>query len=645
MNVLVVASAAKTLLVEYAPLLSAIKKAGHEVCVLVPAPDIEDMEAASQLNVRILGYAPASGAIPTTTADALPNIGTGPASVCGMRSFFSLWRGILRFQAETVLICGTSSVVPATMAALCAGVRHTLSLLPDAYPFSAPPTFWRRPMRILQGLCFRLACTANRSVIFLNTGTQAALTNGRFPLIPRGVRSLLLDGPGVDGKQFPSSVPVPVSPDLPESLEFLCLAHLTRDAGVEDFAEAARTVRTDYPDAHFRLLVEPAPSGPPISASDLSLWRTWMEIIPTGKLSRAALREAITRAAAFVHVSRQDTPPHTALCALSSGRPILATTLSPCRALVIAEENGSVTPSGNAKALADEMERLLREPEWLSAAGAASRRLAVKRFDAATASRALLTEAHLAHISPETPLPQTLLGAGIKRALDLLIAVPAAILLLPVMLIVAWLVRRSISRDIFFLQERPGRHGKLFRIIKFKTMSDACDSHGVPLPDAERMTPLGTKLRALSLDELPELWNVIRGDMSLVGPRPLLPRYLSRYSPRQARRHEVRPGITGWAQVSGRNAASWEDRLEKDVWYVDNHSLWLDLRILFRTVWQVLRRDGITSEGHATCAEFMGSAAPSAPPQAPSDNTTTRPLPNNQADDTKVPSSEPPQVR
>ncbi|HLR46937.1 MAG TPA: sugar transferase, partial [Deinococcales bacterium] len=171
----------------------------------------------------------------------------------------------------------------------------------------------------------------------------------------------------------------------------------------------------------------------------------------------------------------------------------------------------------------------------------------------------------------------------VKRAFDVTVAAAALVLLSPLLLVIGVLVARRLGRPVLFRQERPGLHGKPFTIIKFRTMRDAVAADGTPLPDEERLTPFGQKLRSTSLDELPELLNVLRGEMSLVGPRPLIMAYLDRYSPRQARRNEVRPGITGWAQVNGRNALSWEDRFELDVWYVDNHTLWLDLKIMWLT--------------------------------------------------------------
>jgi lipopolysaccharide/colanic/teichoic acid biosynthesis glycosyltransferase len=195
----------------------------------------------------------------------------------------------------------------------------------------------------------------------------------------------------------------------------------------------------------------------------------------------------------------------------------------------------------------------------------------------------------------------------IKYAIDFIISAILLAMLSPLMLLIWVLISFRLERPAIFCQTRPGLNGRPFKMFKFKTMISATDDVGARLPDEERLTPLGSWLRKTSLDELPELWNVLRGEMSLVGPRPLLLEYLPRYSERQARRHEVRPGVTGWAQVNGRNAISWEEKFEFDVWYVDNHSFLLDLKILWMTVGQVLRRDGISSEGHATIPVFTGS--------------------------------------
>ncbi|KFF43310.1 sugar transferase [Pseudomonas sp. BRG-100] len=194
----------------------------------------------------------------------------------------------------------------------------------------------------------------------------------------------------------------------------------------------------------------------------------------------------------------------------------------------------------------------------------------------------------------------------LKRLFDIVASFLGLLLLSPAIALVAWQVRRKLGAPVLFRQVRPGLHGKPFEMIKFRTMKDACDVHGKPLPDSERMTAFGSFLRSSSLDELPGLWNVLKGEMSLVGPRPLLMEYLPLYSVQQYRRHEVRPGVTGWAQINGRNALSWEDKFKLDVWYVDNQSIWLDLKIVFLTLKKVIVREGISADGEATMSKFTG---------------------------------------
>lgn len=191
--------------------------------------------------------------------------------------------------------------------------------------------------------------------------------------------------------------------------------------------------------------------------------------------------------------------------------------------------------------------------------------------------------------------------------MDIVGAIIGLLMLSPVVMICAIAVARSMGRPVFFRQRRPGIGGRPFGMIKFRTMSNVCDADGRLLPDGERLTQTGRFLRSTSLDELPELWNVLVGDMSLVGPRPLLMAYLDRYSNEQARRHEVKPGISGWAQINGRNAISWDEKFALDVWYVDNRSLWLDLKILYTTVMLVVRRKDVNSAEAATMPEFLGS--------------------------------------
>lgn len=197
----------------------------------------------------------------------------------------------------------------------------------------------------------------------------------------------------------------------------------------------------------------------------------------------------------------------------------------------------------------------------------------------------------------------------LKRALDVVIASSALVLLSPIYIVVAYKVKKNLGSPVLFRQVRPGLNGQPFEMIKFRTMKDATDAQGNPLPDSDRLTPFGKMLRATSLDEMPELWNVIKGEMSVVGPRPLLMEYLPLYNEEQAKRHKVRPGMTGYAQVNGRNAISWEEKFKLDTWYVENRSLWLDFKIMLQTVKKVIAKDDINAAGEATMSKFTGTGS------------------------------------
>ncbi len=314
-------------------------------------------------------------------------------------------------------------------------------------------------------------------------------------------------------------------------------------------------------------------------------------------------------------LTRISIPSKTFAC-FASGRPILMAVEGESSRLVEKLGCGIVATPSNPLALADAVHKLVAmsegDRERMAQAGRKAHRenycseVQVPKFEqllsetVSTAGRLRLNDA------PKRRLKRRVYRRGGKRLADLLIALPMLVIAGPLMLIIALAVRLNLGAPVLFAQDRPGINGRLFKLYKFRTMRDVRDAAGYQLSDSLRLTRFGRFLRATSLDELPELWNVLRGEMSLVGPRPLLPEYLKLYTARHARRHEVRPGITGWAQVNGRNSLAWEERFKRDVWYVDNCSLWLDMRILLETLWQVIRRRGITSPGHVTAEPFTG---------------------------------------
>jgi lipopolysaccharide/colanic/teichoic acid biosynthesis glycosyltransferase/glycosyltransferase involved in cell wall biosynthesis len=381
------------------------------------------------------------------------------------------------------------------------------------------------------------------------------------------------------------------------------VGRLVRDKGIVELADAWRSLREAFPNAHL-ILVGPLEPQDPIPATVRDAlehdervhfagmdWNTPPLYAAMDVVALPTYREGF---------------PNVPLEAAAMELPVVATRIPGCVEAIADGETGALVPTRDASALARALATYLADPVLVNNHGAAGRERALRDFR---------QERIWAHIYDmyERPLPNAHDLARrrfpqlAKRAMDAVVAGIALVLLSPVLLITAIVVRISLGAPVLFQQVRPGRGGRPFTLYKFRTMRDAMDAAGRTLPDGERLTNVGRVLRNWSLDELPELWNVVKGDMSLVGPRPLLMEYLALYSTAQARRHDVRPGMTGWAQVHGRNAQSWDERLALDVWYVDNHSLALDLRILARTIAVVLARQGVTQPGHATMERFRGS--------------------------------------
>jgi lipopolysaccharide/colanic/teichoic acid biosynthesis glycosyltransferase len=289
---------------------------------------------------------------------------------------------------------------------------------------------------------------------------------------------------------------------------------------------------------------------------------------------------------------------------MAAARPTLLAIDGVIREVIEAANGGVFVPPGNPATLASTVLLLARDREKARVMGKSARAYVVEHFNRQQqAEQFVALTQDVAHMNRRASVHPSLS----KRLFDLALTIPALVLLSPLLVLVALLVRYKLGTPVLFCQQRPGLHGKPFAIYKFRTMTDACDAQGNLLPDSERLTSFGRLLRSTSLDELPELFNVLKGNMSIVGPRPLLMRYLDRYTREQMRRHEVMPGLTGWAQVNGRNALTWPEKFALDTWYVDNASLWLDLKILWLTVVKTVRREGINQPGHATAPEFMGN--------------------------------------
>jgi lipopolysaccharide/colanic/teichoic acid biosynthesis glycosyltransferase/glycosyltransferase involved in cell wall biosynthesis len=387
------------------------------------------------------------------------------------------------------------------------------------------------------------------------------------------------------------------------------VGRLVKDKGIRELVEAFRRIKENH--AHIRLLlIGDFEQGNPVDAGVRRYTESDSEIIRLGFVADTAPYYAAMDI--FALPTYREGFPGVALEAQASGVPVVTTNATGAIDSIIDGVTGLLVPVGDSNSLAGALNKLLGDAEARARMGRAGRERMERDF-----RPEVIWQAHLqvyrdllqekqgrSRNHSDSTASQTSRWA--KRSFDLLTAIGLLVVLSPALAAIAVVVRLLAGSPVLFRQRRPGLRGQLFTCFKFRTMTDARDANGQLLPDGQRLTPFGRFLRSTSLDELPELLNVIRGEMSLVGPRPLLPKYLNRYSPEQMRRHEVKPGITGWAQINGRNALDWNRKFELDLWYVDHRSLWLDLKILATTAWKVLRCVGISTPGHATMPEFVG---------------------------------------
>ena len=382
------------------------------------------------------------------------------------------------------------------------------------------------------------------------------------------------------------------------------VGRFVKDKGIRELVEAFRELSTSRPDLRL-LLVGDFEDGDPVESEV----RRYIESTPTvlrpGFVADAAPYYALMDV--FVMPTYREGFPGVPLEAQASEVPVVTTNATGAVDSVRHGITGLIVPVKDAKALTEAIDTLLCNPALRTDMGRAGRKWMQHDFrpEAIWQAHAEMYREILKERSPHERQPRADLA---KRAFDLFAAAAALIVLSPVIAVVAVVVRMFLGSPVLFRQVRPGYKAHPFTCLKFRTMTDKRDADGQLASDADRLTPLGRFLRSASLDELPELLNVIRGEMSLVGPRPLLMDYLERYTPEQMRRHEVKPGITGWAQINGRNNATWEEKFAHDVWYVENRSFWLDLRILTLTPWKTLKGEGISQPGHATMQEFRGAS-------------------------------------
>lgn len=582
-RIVVIAGYAPSLINFRGPLLRALRQQGHQVIALAPgeAPEVE-----RQLAEWGVHYRPIS--LDRTGMNARRDVSDLAALTALLREL----------RPDAVLAYTIKPVTYGLLAARAAGIARRYALITGlGYSFQGEG-FKRQALNKATSLLYKAALLGAERVIFQNP-------DDRDLFVQRGLvnmeQTTIVNGSGVDLTHYTPAA-------LPDNPVYLLIARLLREKGVGEYMEAARQVRSSYPDARFLLAgpLDPNPSS--LSADELQEWVSRGDVEYLGELKD--VRPALARSSVYVLPSYREGTPRTVLEAMAAGRAIITTDAPGCRETVQDGVNGLLVPVADASALAQAMCRLLDAPTRAEM-GERSLRLAREKYDVNVVNSQMLCAMHLIPAATMAPAPTVNApikrGDTAKRLLDILAAsVGLAVLGVP-MLGLAVMVRRKLGAPAIFRQVRPGLNGQPFTMYKFRTMTDERGPDGEFLPDSMRITPFGKFLRSTSLDELPELWNVLKGDMSLVGPRPLLMSYLPLYNEYQARRHEVRPGITGWAQVNGRNALSWNEKFEHDVWYVDHRSLALDLRILLLTFQKVFKREGISAAGEATMPAFTGN--------------------------------------
>lgn len=520
-------------------------------------------------------------------------------------SLWRLWRHFRRTRPDLVVSGTPKAGLLGTLAARLAGVPHVVYTMHGLRLETA--TGWKRGM-LWAGEW--LACHAAHSVRAVSSSLRTRVLSlgltepERCSVIGAGTSN------GVDTDRWRRTPQAEgVGRQSRERLGIAPTARLlgfvgrfTRDKGIAELYEAFKRVQPAYPDLRL-LMVGDFETGDPVSPALRARIEADPAVIRTGFIS--AVAEYYWAMDVLALPTYREGFPGVPLEAQAASVPVVTTDATGAIDAIVDGVTGIRVPVGDVDALTVAFGQLLGDSELRARMGRSGRKWVEQNFKRETVWRNLMDNYGSMLQSPSR-CGQGGLGKLIKLTLDRLAAALVLILSVPMWLAAAIAIRLTMGAPVLFRQVRPGYKGRPFTLFKFRTMRDARDSHGTPLSDADRLTGLGRLLRSTSIDELPQLWNVLRGEMSLVGPRPLLMKYLDRYTPEQARRHEIKPGITGWAQVNGRNGLCWEEKFALDLWYVDHRSFRLDCKILWLTLLKVVKRDGISQSGHATMPEFMG---------------------------------------
>ncbi|MET0309787.1 MAG: sugar transferase [Sphingomonas sp.] len=561
MKVLIIASLSYSLINFRGALISAILAEGHEVVACAPDDDPETAGALSAMGARYRRIP-----MDRTGMNPLRDLAT-------LRHLVTL----MRTEAPDVVMAYTQKpIIYGGLATRIAGGRAHFHAMVSGlgHIYSNIPGMRHALLRRVVSLLYRIAIARAAAVIVFNRDDDAEMR--RHAILQPHHNVVQVAGSGVDIVRFSPS-PATDGPPV-----FLMVARLMRDKGIVEFVEAARLVRARFPDSRFRILgpIDPNPTG--ISLAEIQAWAAAGDVDYLGETRNVAPH--LADASVFVLPSYyREGLPRTILEAMACGNPVITTDTPGCRDAVTHELDGFIVPTRDARALAEAMTRFIEAPDLVARMGARARETACRRFDVAKVNAQLLGVMELDQGTESRPGSRPRRAIGDFAPLQIMIAALAMLVAVPIMAIVALVVLSTLGTPILFRQRRSGIGGRTFTLVKFRTMRIADDIEGRPLPDAARLTATSRVLRRTRLDELPGLWNVLRGQMNLVGPRPLLPETVIALGKGGATRGAIKPGLTGWAQINGNALLNDADKLALDLWYVQHRSFRLDLEILFRT--------------------------------------------------------------
>lgn len=588
MKVVILASLSYSLINFRGALISAMVEEGHEVIAGAPDDDPETAAALSAIGVRYCQV-------------PMDRTGVNPfRDLATVRRLVTL----MRVEAPDVVLAYTQKpIIYGGLATRIAGGRARFHAMVSGlgHVYSDIPGRRHALLRRIVSLLYRIGIARASSVILFNRDDEAEMRH--HGILRAGHHVVQVAGSGVDVDRFKPGQPIG------GPLVFLMVARLMRDKGLVEFVEAARLVRARFPEARFRILgpVDPNPTG--ITLAEIQAWAAAGDVDYLGETRDVAPHLADASVFVLPTYYREGLP-RTILEAMACGNPVITTDTPGCRDAVTDRSDGFLVPPRDAPALAEAMVRFIEEPELVARMGANARETACRRFDVTKVNADLLHVMGLDTDGNDTARDRPRRAIGDFPLLQMALALPGALLLLPLTIVVALVVLSTLGTPILFRQRRAGAAGRGFDLIKFRTMRIVNDIEGRPLPDAARLTATSRVLRRTRLDELPGLWNVVRGQMNLVGPRPLLPETVDNMGAAGRARGKVKPGLTGWAQVNGNTLLSDADKLALDLWYIDHRSLLLDLGILCRTAAMLVGGERINTlnieRGHASIADRRG---------------------------------------